>query len=164
MARRRPRTHAATALGLAFAKSFQTQSNVAADRYNTCGNFRQQLHESLGSDFRCGDCTQFRLFYTSTCHQSTKQVIPALLTCANNPPMLRPYLGPNSPVGVSGTFNKKSLLSVATQLMLSVFLFNQVPLDIFSATCTGADPCHACKNCKYCKHCGKDGGKCGVCK
>ena len=60
--------------------------------------------------------------------------------------------------------NKKSLLSVATQFMLSVLLLNQVPLDIFSATCTGADPCKACKNCKYCKHCAKEGGKCGVCK
>jgi hypothetical protein len=61
-------------------------------------------------------------------------------------------------------FNKKTFLSVATQIMLSILLLNQVPLDIFSATCTGADPCHACKNCKYCKHCAKDGGKCGVCK
>jgi hypothetical protein len=61
-------------------------------------------------------------------------------------------------------FNKKSFLSLATQAMLSVLLLNQVPLGTFSATCTGADPCHACKNCKYCKHCAKDGGKCGVCK
>jgi hypothetical protein len=36
--------------------------------------------------------------------------------------------------------------------------------SLFSATCTGSDPCHACKNCKYCKHCAKEGGKCGVCK
>jgi len=34
----------------------------------------------------------------------------------------------------------------------------------YSATCTGADPCHACKNCRYCKHCAKEGGTCGVCK
>ena len=61
-------------------------------------------------------------------------------------------------------FNKKSFLVLATQVMLSIILLNQVPFDIFSATCTGADPCHACKNCKYCKHCAKDGGKCGVCK
>lgn len=60
--------------------------------------------------------------------------------------------------------NKRSFLSVAAQLMLSVLLLNQTHLDIFSATCTGADPCKACKNCKYCKHCAKDGGKCGVCK
>lgn len=50
------------------------------------------------------------------------------------------------------------------RILLSMILLNQIPLDTFSATCTGADPCKACKNCKYCKHCAKDGGKCGVCK
>jgi hypothetical protein len=35
--------------------------------------------------------------------------------------------------------------------------------DLFAATCTGSDPCHACKNCKYCRHCAKEGGTCGVC-
>lgn len=59
---------------------------------------------------------------------------------------------------------KNWCLSVAAQIMLSVLFLNQVPLDIFSATCTGADPCKACKNCKYCKHCAKDGGNCGICK
>jgi hypothetical protein len=61
-------------------------------------------------------------------------------------------------------FNKRLFLAVVAQIVLSVLLFNQVSPDIFSATCTGADPCHACKNCKYCKHCAKEGGKCGVCK
>ncbi len=59
---------------------------------------------------------------------------------------------------------KKRFLSAVTQIMLSILLLNQIPLDIFAATCTGADPCKACKNCKYCKHCAKEGGKCGVCK
>ena len=57
---------------------------------------------------------------------------------------------------------KAKWVSAVAQLLLSVMLFNQIPLE--SATCTGADPCHACKNCHYCKHCAKDGGKCGVCK
>ena len=48
--------------------------------------------------------------------------------------------------------------------MLLLFGVSLMPSTSFSATCTGADPCHACKNCKYCKHCAKDGGKCGVCK
>jgi hypothetical protein len=61
-------------------------------------------------------------------------------------------------------FNKQWFLAVLAQLMLSILLINQFPLDLSSATCTGADPCNACKNCKYCKHCAKDGGKCGVCK
>jgi hypothetical protein len=61
-------------------------------------------------------------------------------------------------------FFKKQFFSIAALITMSVLLLNQVPPDIFSATCTGADPCHACKNCKYCKHCAKDGGKCGVCK
>ena len=60
--------------------------------------------------------------------------------------------------------NKKLFLAVTMQIMLSVLLLNRVTFDIFSATCIGADSCHACKNCKYCKHCAKDGGKCGVCK
>ena len=47
---------------------------------------------------------------------------------------------------------------------LSVLLINQIPLDASTATCTGADPCHACKNCTYCRHCAKEGGTCGVCK
>ena len=59
---------------------------------------------------------------------------------------------------------KSRFLAVLAQIVLSIILLNQVSVDIFSATCTGADPCHACKNCKYCKHCAKDGGKCGVCK
>jgi len=54
------------------------------------------------------------------------------------------------------------LLSVFVQLILTVLLIN--PIDFFSATCTGADPCHACKNCHYCRHCAKEGGKCGICK
>jgi hypothetical protein len=56
------------------------------------------------------------------------------------------------------------LLSLLAHIVLSFILMNQVQLDLFSATCTGADPCHACKNCRYCKHCAKEGGKCGVCK
>ncbi len=59
---------------------------------------------------------------------------------------------------------KSRLLIVLAQIVLSILLINQIPFDISSATCTGADPCHACKNCKYCKHCAKEGGKCGVCK
>jgi hypothetical protein len=59
----------------------------------------------------------------------------------------------------------KSRFRVAlVQLLLSIILTIPTSLDMFSATCTGADPCHACKNCKYCKHCAKEGGKCGVCK
>ena len=54
-------------------------------------------------------------------------------------------------------------LAVISQILLSVLLLNQAPVDMFS-TCTGADPCNACKNCKYCKHCAREGGKCGVCK
>ncbi len=61
-------------------------------------------------------------------------------------------------------FNKSRFLSIFAQIMLSVLLINQIPLNAFSSTCTGADPCHACKNCKYCTHCAKEGGKCGVCK
>jgi hypothetical protein len=61
-------------------------------------------------------------------------------------------------------FNKQSFLSVLAQIILTVLLINQFPLNFSSATCTGADPRNACKNCKYCKHCAKDGGKCGVCK
>lgn len=61
-------------------------------------------------------------------------------------------------------FNSKRFFLVVTQVLLSLLLMNQVSSEAFSATCTGADPCHACKNCKYCKHCAKDGGKCGVCK
>ncbi len=55
-------------------------------------------------------------------------------------------------------------LPVLSKLLLSLLLVNQIPFDMLSATCTGADPCHACKNCRYCKHCAKDGGKCGICK
>ena len=54
-----------------------------------------------------------------------------------------------------------SALAYATLL---IFLLNQAPLDLESATCTGADPCHACKNCHYCRYCAKEGGTCGVCK
>jgi hypothetical protein len=60
--------------------------------------------------------------------------------------------------------SRSRLLIVLSKIVLAVLLLNQVQLDIFSATCTGADPCKACKNCKYCKHCAKDGGKCSVCK
>jgi hypothetical protein len=56
---------------------------------------------------------------------------------------------------------KSKLLIALTQLLLSIFLINQVPRDMFSPTCTGANPCHACKNCK---HCAKEGEKCGACK
>jgi hypothetical protein len=59
---------------------------------------------------------------------------------------------------------KSRFLPVFAQITLLVLLINQISLDIFSATCTGADPCNACKNCKYCRHCAKEGGKCGVCK
>ena len=59
---------------------------------------------------------------------------------------------------------KSRFLVALSQIVLAILLLKQVPLDVFSATCTGADPCHACKNCKYCKHCAKDGGSCGVCK
>jgi hypothetical protein len=57
---------------------------------------------------------------------------------------------------------RKKVISILAQIMLSALLVSQV--DLFSSTCTGADPCHACKNCKYCRHCAKEGGKCGVCK
>jgi hypothetical protein len=53
--------------------------------------------------------------------------------------------------------NSKFIIAVA-QLLLSILLVSQIPVGISSATCTGADPCHACKNCKYCKHCAKEGG------
>jgi hypothetical protein len=56
------------------------------------------------------------------------------------------------------------LLALISQILLSVLLFNHSPLDLYSATCTGSDPCHACKNCRYCRHCAREGGKCGVCK
>ena len=59
---------------------------------------------------------------------------------------------------------KYQLLSVFAQVILSVLLINQIPIDLAEATCTGADPCNACKNCHYCRHCAKEGGKCGVCK
>ncbi len=61
---------------------------------------------------------------------------------------------------------KPFLLSTLAQIVV-ISLLLQIPLGslkAYSATCTGADPCHACKNCKYCKHCAKEGGKCGVCK
>jgi hypothetical protein len=56
--------------------------------------------------------------------------------------------------------------SAIARMLLVTFFLTLTPMtaDIWSATCTGADPCKACKNCKYCKHCAKDGGKCGVCK
>jgi hypothetical protein len=59
---------------------------------------------------------------------------------------------------------KTRFLSAIAQIVFSSFLINQISLDLFSATCTGADPCNACKNCHYCRHCAKEGGKCGVCK
>jgi hypothetical protein len=49
------------------------------------------------------------------------------------------------------------------QIIVAILFLNQGPISV-SATCTGADPCHACKNCHYCRHCAKLGGKCGVCK
>jgi hypothetical protein len=56
---------------------------------------------------------------------------------------------------------------LATRFLVSVILCmfraNEVSLD-FSATCTGADPCHASKNFRYCRHCAKEGGKCGICE
>lgn len=59
---------------------------------------------------------------------------------------------------------KDKIFSTLAQVVLSLILINQIPPDLFSATCTGADPCHACKNSRYCRHCAKEGGKCGVCK
>jgi hypothetical protein len=59
---------------------------------------------------------------------------------------------------------KSRFLIGLSQVLLSILLISQFSFDIFAATCTGADPCHACKNCKYCKHCAQEGGKCGVCK
>ena len=56
---------------------------------------------------------------------------------------------------------KSRFLLILAQLLLSSLLISQMSFDVFAATCTGADPCHACKNCKYCA---KEGGKCGVCK
>jgi hypothetical protein len=59
----------------------------------------------------------------------------------------------------------KSFAGIAQMVLVAVILsLTLITTNIFSATCTGADPCHACKNCKYCKHCAKEGGKCGVCK
>ena len=77
--------------------------------------------------------------------------------------MLRPY---SFPKFLSENMNmpKSRILIVLSQVLLSSLLISQMSFDIFAATCTGADPCHACKNCKYCKHCAKEGGKCGVCK
>jgi hypothetical protein len=60
---------------------------------------------------------------------------------------------------------KTNLLSAVAQVILLALISNTYSLtDIFSATCTGSDPCNACKNCKYCRHCAQEGGKCGVCK
>lgn len=59
---------------------------------------------------------------------------------------------------------KSAFASFIAHLLLVAIFVNQIPLDLSSATCTGADPCHACKNCHYCKHCAKEGGTCGVCK
>jgi len=50
---------------------------------------------------------------------------------------------------------RNKLLFILGQVMLSFLLINQISFDMFSATCTGADPCHACKNCHYCKRCAK---------
>jgi len=58
----------------------------------------------------------------------------------------------------------KRFVSVVAKLILSVLLLHFTVQTLESATCTGADPCHACKNCKYCRHCAKEGGTCGVCK
>jgi hypothetical protein len=49
-------------------------------------------------------------------------------------------------------------------VVLTMLNFAFLATDIYSATCTGSDPCNACKNCKYCRHCAREGGKCGVCK
>jgi hypothetical protein len=60
---------------------------------------------------------------------------------------------------------KHKLLAAFAQVVLLALVVNTYSLtDIFSATCTGSDPCHACKNCKYCHHYAQEGGKCGVCK
>jgi hypothetical protein len=77
--------------------------------------------------------------------------------------MLRASLVPNFLSEDTAVLKSRFLIALS-QILLAILLINQVPLDIFAATCTGADPCHACKNCKYCKHCAKEGGKCGVCK
>jgi hypothetical protein len=77
--------------------------------------------------------------------------------------MLRAFVGPKFLPEDIATM-KSRLLIVLSQVLLSILLISQFSFDIFAATCTGSDPCHACKNCKYCKHCAKEGGKCGVCK
>lgn len=77
--------------------------------------------------------------------------------------MLRLYLILNFFSEDTGMLKSRFPATLA-QLLLSSLLISQMSFDIFAATCTGADPCHACKNCKYCKHCAKEGGKCGVCK
>ena len=60
---------------------------------------------------------------------------------------------------------KTGFLSTLAQIAVVVFvLHTYAAANLFSATCTGSDPCNACKNCKYCKHCAKEGGTCGVCK
>jgi len=58
---------------------------------------------------------------------------------------------------------KTTLLSALVQITLVGFISIYTLTNVFSATCTGSDPCYACKNCKYCRHCAKEGGKCGVC-
>ena len=55
-------------------------------------------------------------------------------------------------------------VSIVGKIIFSLLLIQMTLPSLDSATCTGADPCHACKNCKYCRHCAKDGGTCGVCK
>jgi hypothetical protein len=77
--------------------------------------------------------------------------------------MLRAYPFTNFLVEDTAMLKSRFLIILA-QILLSILLIGQIPLDTSAATCTGADPCHACKNCKYCKHCAKEGGKCGVCK
>ena len=57
----------------------------------------------------------------------------------------------------------RTLAIVLLSLILAFFALAGAK-NLFAATCTGSDPCHACKNCKYCRHCAKQGGKCGVCK
>jgi hypothetical protein len=59
--------------------------------------------------------------------------------------------------------NHKPTLAIVL-FMLALLFTAAGTKDLFAATCTGSDPCHACKNCKYCRHCAKEGGKCGVCK
>jgi hypothetical protein len=59
---------------------------------------------------------------------------------------------------------KSRPFSIAACVLVFALACGVAASTLFSATCTGSDPCHVCKNCKYCQHCAKEGGKCGVCK